>query len=433
MRFPDLDAVESYLNSLINYEHAFPLGGARDRPKLEPTLRAIERLGLSRQLPDCVHVAGTKGKGSVVSFLEALLAPDQPLLSFTSPHLTSFTERIRFYGLPLTEEHWRCGFEEITEAFAQEPAISLTYFETTWIMFLWAARHLNTRVHIVEAGLGGKWDATNVLEDTISALTSIDYDHTEVLGDTLAQIASDKAGIIKPGAKLVVGRQPEEALQVIRRAALDGKACTRYLNEDFRWKEEPGDTFRYEDEQGFIENLSLTTPGFHQRDNAAVAIRVARLIAPSLASERIRERLRSCVVPARQQLLVGTPEVLVDVAHNPVSFRALAATLRASHSRKTIQAVIGMMRNKDARASLTALQNLVEEIRFVKLNSPRSADPQDLLKIATELGFRASCPDSQERAFEQLHQIGSLDLGLIAGSFYLAGDYLLWRQRAGTA
>lgn len=433
MRFPDLDAVERHLNSLVNYEHAFPLGGARDRPKLEPSLRAIERLGLPRRLPACVHVAGTKGKGSVVSFLDALLAPDRPLLSFTSPHLTSFAERVRWNGLPLPEEHWRRGFEDITGALARVPAMSLTYFETTWIMFLWAARELKTEFYIVEAGLGGRWDATNVLEDTLAVLTSVDYDHTEVLGKTLTEIATDKAGIIKPASQVIVSRQPEEARSAIRAAAEKCDVRPQYLGEEFRWTTESADRFRYEDEGGVVEDLFLATPGLHQRDNAAVAIRVARLIAPSLTPLQIRERLQSCVIPARQQLLPGTPPVLVDVAHNPVSFRALAGTLRESYSEKTILAVIGMMRNKDARASLSALHGLVGEIRFVELNSPRSADPQDLLKIARELDFRAGGSVSREEAFEELHRTGSHDLGLIAGSFYLAGDYLLWRKRAGIA
>ncbi|MDD5089194.1 MAG: cyanophycin synthetase [bacterium] len=433
MRFPDLDAVERHLNSLVNYEQAFPVGGARNRPKLDPSLRAIERLGLSRCLPACVHVAGTKGKGSVVSFLEALLAPDNPLLSFTSPHLMSFVERVRGNGLPLPEPHWQRGFEEITNTLARDPAISLTYFESTWIMFLWAARQLNTRVHVVEAGLGGTWDATNVLEDSMAVLTAIDYDHTEVLGNTLTEIAADKSGIIKSKSRVVVGRQQEEALRVIRRAARAGQARAHYFDEEYRWVPQSGDLFRYEDEEGSIEGLSLTTPGLHQRDNAAIAIRVARLLAPALPPSRIRERLRSCVIPARQQLFPGSPDVLVDVAHNPVSFRALAETLRTQYTGRKIVAVIGMMSNKDARASLAALPELVSDIVFVELNSPRSASPQDLLVITKELGFNADVSTSREEAFQELHRISAHDLGLIVGSFYLAGDYLLWRMRAGIA
>ena len=300
-------------------------------------------------------------------------------------------------------------------------------------MFVWGARELKTEFHIVEAGLGGRWDATNVLEDTLAVLTSVDYDHTEVLGKTLTEIATDKAGIIKPASRVIVSRQPEEARSAIRAAAERCDVRPQYLGEEFRWTTEFADRFRYEDEGGVVEDLSLATPGLHQRDNAAVAIRVARLIAPALSPLQIRQRLRSCVIPARQQLLPGTPPVLVDVAHNPVSFRALADTLRENFSAKTILAVVGMMRNKDARASLSALQELVTEIRLVELNSPRTADPRELLEIARDLKFRASCAASPEAAFEELHRTESHDLGLIAGSFYLAGDYLLWRTRAGIA
>ncbi|MBU0509324.1 hypothetical protein KKH27_10855 [bacterium] len=433
MRFPDLDSVENHLNSLINYEHAFPLGGPRDRPKLDPTLQAVERLSLSLSLPGCVHIAGTKGKGSVVCFLEGLLTPDAPVLSFTSPHLTSFTERLRYGGKPLAPDLWQRGFEEIVPAFAEEPAIRLTYFETTWVMFLWAARALNTAVNLVEAGLGGKWDATNVLTNTMAVLTSVDYDHTDVLGDTLTEIAADKAGIIKEKSQVIIGRQPDEALRVFRSVADSMTAHACIFGDEFSWTEESADRFQYQDAQGTIGGLSLNAPGLHQRDNAAVALRVARLLRPELSESEIRTRLAACTVPARQQLLPGAPEILIDVAHNPVSFRALAETIRQRFSERRILMVFGMMRNKDATASLSALKGLVRDVVPVELNSPRSAKQADLREIAESLGMNVVCPPSLEDAFRMLHERDKHNLGLVAGSFYLAGDYLLWRRRAGIA
>ncbi|RPH95087.1 hypothetical protein EHM69_05415, partial [candidate division KSB1 bacterium] len=224
VRFLTLDSTEQYLHSLINYEQTFPLGGTRSGLKLEPCLNAAERLGLDLRLPHCVHVAGTKGKGSTVAFLEALLAPDCRTLSFTSPHLESVIERIRLNGRPLDDALWCRSFSEFVPMLERDPAIKLTYFETAFIFYLWAARELKPDVHLVEVGLGGRWDATNILKDTLAVITTIDYDHTEILGNTLTEIAADKAGIIKPDSHVIIGRQPDEALVTLKSAVLKAPA-----------------------------------------------------------------------------------------------------------------------------------------------------------------------------------------------------------------
>ncbi|RPH96803.1 hypothetical protein EHM69_00250, partial [candidate division KSB1 bacterium] len=181
-------------------------------------------------------------------------------------------------------------------------------------------------------------------------------------------------------------------------------------------------------------SLTLNTSGKHQRDNAAAAICAARRLYPTLDSDAIRSRLSNCTVAGRQQLLPGSPDILLDVAHNPVSFRALAETLRSGCPNRRILAVIGMMKDKDATASLHELRSLVNEIIVVKVNSPRSFAAKDLCEIAQSVGFNARCADSLDTAFALLHNSqGGHDLGLVAGSFYLAGDYLTWRRCAGIA
>ena len=417
MRFTDFVAVQNYLNSLINYEHEFPVGGKRNRPKLESTYSAADRLGLSLDLQNCLHIAGTKGKGSVVTMLETLLAEDLPTLSFTSPHLVSVKERIRLNGEPLADEIWQQGFSEIVSMLEKTPAIKLTYFEAGFIFFLWAAQHLNTRVHIVEAGLGGKWDATNVLKNTIAVLTLVDYDHTHILGDTLTKIATDKGGIIKPGAWVVMGLQPEEAALVYQQTIAEQGATAFIYGRDFQL--EPG--------------LVLPLTGVHQQQNAAIAIQAAKLIDPQLTQDIVRARLAHCVIPGRQQLLKGKRDILLDVAHNPVSFQALAASIQSNYANKRILAVIGMSKDKDARNAIASLQHLVTDVIVVKLNNPRSFSVPDLLTIVSDLGFNPLRVQSQEEAFSLMHESPDHDLGLVVGSFYLAGDYLEWRQRAGIA
>ena len=433
MDFATFPEVERYLNSLINYEQAFPLGGARDRPKLQPTLDAAERLELPLSLPNCVHIAGTKGKGSVARFLECLLSPGHQVLSFTSPHLKSVKERVRLNGELLDDSIWQRGFAEITGALQREPAVKLTYFESTFIFYLWAAQALGVDVNVVESGLGGMYDATNVLSDTLAVLTRVDYDHTEILGNTLTEIATDKSGIIKFRARVVVGRQPGEALSVYELRIAAENATGAFFGADYGWVPEGDGCFKYQDVQRTVDNLSLSVTGAHQRDNASIAIRAATTLFDDLAPEAIRDAVSSCVIPGRQQLLKGTPDILVDVAHNPVSFRALADTLRESYGKRRILAVIGMVKTKDAAGSLSALKGLVTDVRIVALNNPRSYKQEDLCAIATSLGIKADCSMSQEEAFADLHRHGEHDLGLVAGSFYVAGDYLIWRERARTS
>ncbi|MCX6600863.1 MAG: Mur ligase family protein [bacterium] len=434
MNFSDFHSVETYLNSLINYEHTFPLGGARERLKLEPSLQAAARLDLGLRLPRAVHVAGTKGKGSTVAFLEALLAGQARVLSFTSPHIVHVKERVRCNGEVLSDELWQKGVACIADELSREPPVQLTYFETVFVFYLWAARELSTEAHVVEVGLGGRWDATNILQDTLAVITTVDFDHTEILGTTLEAIAGDKAGIIKPRRPLVIGRQAEEALRTILRAADEQHAApVMVFGADFWWTGEGTGHFRYEDSTLHAEGLTLSALGRHQRDNAAAAVCAARHLFAKLTAEEIRARLALCIIPGRQQILAGRPEVLVDVAHNPISFRALAETLRERFAGRRILAVVGMMKDKDARASLSAIRPFVSELLAVESNSPRARPAQEICEEAEALGMNARCVLVRDEAFAALHSAGDHDLGLVTGSFYLVGDYLLWRQRAGIA
>ena len=431
--FQDFASVEHYLNSLINYESRLPLGGSRDRPKLDPTYDALARLRLPLSVSSCFHIAGTKGKGSVVSFLEALCSPDTAVLSFTSPHLVSVKERIRLDGMPLVDDVWCAGFEAIVPRLAAEPEIRLSYFEMTFVFYVWASQHLRTKVHVVEAGLGGRWDATNVLENTLPVITLIDYDHTDILGSTLTQIARDKSGIVKNNSIVVVGRQPEEALAILKASVEESQSRGFYFNEQYRWTDESRDFFSYEDDQGSVPGLSLRVPGRHQRDNAAVAICAARLVDSSLSAAAIRDRLGQCEIPGRQQLLRGEPDVLIDVAHNPISFAALGQTLRDHHANERMAAVVGLMKDKDAKACFAHLQDLVTDLLVVPLDSPRSYDASELGGLLKEMGFGVRVYESRPEAFQALHEQRDFGLRFVTGSFYLVGDYLKWRERAGIA
>jgi dihydrofolate synthase/folylpolyglutamate synthase len=376
-------------------------------------------------------VAGTKGKGSTVAILEALLSPDFRTISFTSPHLVSFKERVRLGGILMDDSVWQTGFEVIANAIEKVPAVKLTYFEFTFVFFLWAARELSCDVHLVEAGLGGRWDATNVLQNTIAVLTPVDYDHTHILGKTLTEISADKGGIIKPDSLVVVGKQQEEAEQVYSEIISAQGARAWRLGKEFWIESEQNSNFAYCEPDYRLKVLTLPLTGLHQKQNAAVAIKTSRLIYPGIIADSVRTTLSKILIPGRQQLLAGNPDVLLDVAHNPASFAVLADTLRARHRDKNILAVIGMAKDKDAKGSLAHLRGLVRNVLIVQLSNPRSYSVPDLMSIADEVGLCSIRVQSQEEAFARLHQTEDHDLGLVAGSFYLAGDYLQWRERAG--
>ena len=425
--------VEQYLNSLVNFEHTFPLGGIRDRPKLQPVIDASKRLKLSNTLSRCLHIAGTVGKGSVAGYLESILSSRYSTLSFTSPHLLSVKERVRLNGKELDDKVWCKGFGEIVTQLSSEPSIKLTYFESVFVFFLWVSRELCCECHIVETGLGGRFDATNVLENTTAVLTRIDYDHTAILGKTLTEITSDKCGIIKSKSVVISAEQQADSMEVIKKAAAEQRALLKIIEDDFQFNSISPDQFEFRDKNNRIKQLCSRFCLNFQKENAAIAIAAALSIDSGLSHEDIRRVLSEYTPQARQQLMPGMPPILLDTAHNPASFRALAETLRQRFDGRRINAVIGMMKDKDARSSLVLLQGLVEIVLVVSTGNPRSYSPDQLCEIAREAGLSARAYDENEYAFLDLHENKMITLGLVTGSFYVAGDYLKWRQHAGVA
>jgi dihydrofolate synthase/folylpolyglutamate synthase len=172
---------------------------------------------------------------------------------------------------------------------------------------------------------------------------------------------------------------------------------------------------------------------FFQRGNAASAIRAALTVAPELSDEQVRKGIAAYIPPARQQLLPGIPPIIVDVAHNPAAFEALANTLREKHSERRIHAVIAMMKDKDARSSLMHLKGIVERLLITSTGNPRSYRPEELRDIALDVGIQARAYSENQYAYLDLHENPMISMGLVTGSFYLVGDYLKWRERAGIA
>lgn len=408
--------------------------------------RLLADLGHPEQrLPPVLHIAGTNGKGSATAYLKAMLqAAGHRVHVYTSPHLVRFNERIEIAhpdgAQPIDEEQLGDLLERVERINAGRP---ITFFEITTAAALLAFTEHPADATILEVGLGGRLDTTNVVSrPAVTAITSISMDHAERLGGTLEAIAYEKAGILKQGVPAVIARQPAEVERVINaRAAEVGATLIRAGQEFDAYRQNGRLVFQSEDRL-----LDLPLPaliGRHQIGNAGVAIAAALAARPLAIGEKaIAKGLSTARWPARMQRLTSGPlvdlvgpdaELWLDGGHNPAAGVALAETLADldERSSRPVSLVVGMMGQKDAAGYLAPFRNLVVEIITVPIPGAHEAplSPDRLAEIARGLGFRAEAAASVEAA---LRRIRSLRKGpgrvMICGSLYLAGHVLALQE-----
>jgi dihydrofolate synthase/folylpolyglutamate synthase len=374
------------LAAAVNYEHV-GFGPARfDLGRMRAFDRACGSPHRGRRI---IHVAGTKGKGSTAHFIEALLrAAGFRTGLYTSPHVSDVRERIRLDGRPIS----RARFTDVMNRMA--PAIRRvgpSYFEILTEAALLAFEACDWIV--LEAGLGGRLDATNIVRPSLCVITPISLDHTERLGTTIGRIAREKAGIVKPGVPVV--------------AACDGEALAQL----------PRRTIR----AGTVGVPPLGMAGAHQRINAGLALEAMRVLGLP-----IRARALSAVrLPARIQRFGGRPPFWVDACHNAASARALARVLADVRNRRR-RLIFGAAAEKDVEAMLGALRPHVEELLVTRFRSPRAMTTAALASIAARQGYRRifRFPRSRDALKYVLRHYSRRDLGVSAGSFYLAGEVI---------
>ncbi len=409
---------------------------------LDRIQRLLAALGHpEKKLPPVFHVAGTNGKGSVCAYLRAMLeANGYRVHVYTSPHLVRFHERIRLAGALISEEELSAILEECERA---NDSRRITFFEITTAAALLAfARHKADAV-VLEVGLGGKYDATNVIDrPAITCITPVAFDHQEFLGTSLAGIASEKAGIVKPGVPCIVGPQADEAREVIARTADRLGAPLFIYGEDFHAHEEHG-RLVYQDDTGLLDLPLPRLQGRHQIANAAVAIAALRRMGRLWSREPAIERgLRDVEWPARMQRLLHGPlieaapkgaEIWLDGGHNPHGAAALAQSMADLEERapKPLYLMCGMLRTKDARGFLTAFRGLARHVSTVTIpGEEASLGAGALYDDARAVGLEATPADSLDDAMIQVVGWAQAreDEGpprvLICGSLYLAGRVL---------
>ncbi len=429
----------AYLYSLTDYEQKTAYLYSPDRFDLRRVERLLAPLGNPHERFKAVHIAGTKGKGSTAAITESILRQAGHRTGlYTSPHLHTFRERIQAGGELIPEAdvvRWVQRLQTIAATIE-----GLTTFELmTALGFGWFAEQ-GVEWAVVEVGMGGRLDATNVITPQISVLTSISLDHTAVLGHTVAAIAAEKAGIIKPGVPVVCAPQVPEAQAVILEAARRGGSPLCLVGRDWTWQPGnctlEGQAFRIQGAASrSLDRLWLPLLGPHQLVNAATAIAALMCLQPGLVldDQAVRAGLRQVVWPGRMQVLGQRPLVVSDSAHNPDSAEKLRTAVESCLSFRRLILIVGMSAEKDAAQFLQILLPIAQRAFAVRSNHPRAADPVALVQAASALGFELEPAGSVGDGLAQaLAEGGPEDLILVAGSVFVAANAeAAWRQSHG--
>jgi len=392
--------------------------------KLERVAEALRLCGSPHLRFPAIHVAGTNGKGSTATFLHAMLsAAGYRVGLFTSPHLIDFRERIRLGHTWITEQAVIDGVAAIRAEI--EPAgIKLTPFELMTVLAFRAFAQASLDVAVVEVGLGGRLDATNVLTPLVAAITSIGLDHQAYLGNTIADIAREKGGIIKPGVPTVIGRVDEESRQILCALARDRESSVYLLGQDFTIQDRPDGQASYHGFRWHLQDLQLGLCGRVQHDNAAVALAALELVQQAFPTTeaQVRRGLQTARWPGRLEVVSQQPFVVLDGAHNPHAMQTLIAELPALLQGKKVKLLFAVMRDKDWRTMIALLAPLATEVVVTRVQQARAEDPAVL-----QAAFAPFCPvrivDDAQSACRQLLATTRPDEALlIAGSLFLVGE-----------
>lgn len=430
------DNALDYLYSLINYEVQRPERYAPDVVSLDRPRALLAALGDPQEAYPVVHLTGTKGKGSVSAFTaSALQAAGLRVGLYTSPHLQDFRERFRVNNALIEPDMLAELVEQVRPAVATIPG--LTWFEVvTAIAFLYFAR-VRVDVAVVEVGLGGRLDATNVLRaPLVSTITSLSYDHTALLGNTLAEIAFEKAGIIKPGVPVVSAPQAPEALAVVERVAAERNAPLRVVGRNARFEAGAGDEYgqSFEVSLGGQAPHTYWTPllGAHQALNATVAIATLdRVRAAGLpVDERaVHAGLRLVNWPGRLEVVRRAPWLVLDVAHNGASAErlreALSGIFLARRPGARVILVFGAFRDKDVPAMYHALLPIADQLVLMQANNPRAFGVEELTDLARQSGYQGrieALPAAHDALAFAESSARPDDLICVTGSFSVVGE-----------
>jgi dihydrofolate synthase / folylpolyglutamate synthase len=414
MRFKNFDQWLSWLESLNIVRNAY-------EAKLQ-VKEVAERLNLLSFPTAVITVAGTNGKGSCVALLESIYtAADYKVGAFTSPHLLHFNERIRIQRQPVETKKIQEAFEKIDQARGDVP---LNYFQFSFLASLLIFKEANLDLAILEVGIGGQYDATNIIDSDLTIISSINLDHCEILGDTIDLIAADKAGVMRKSKPAICGiSNPPKTFYA---KAKEIGAQLYYVDKDFTY-ETTGMTWSWQSRNKALDNLPL--PNSILLVNAPVVLMAIECLLEKfpVTDVNIKDGLRGILIVGRQQLVdINGVKILLDVAHNPEAAKCLAQKLQSLQISGHKYAVFGVLKDKDIAGILKNFTKNIDSWFVAELNSPRSANVEqiegELKKLSAQ---QTQCYANSQLAFkEALQQAGSDDIITVFGSFLLVADIL---------
>jgi len=406
------------LESLIDYERTPAAAQAARVWNLDRIAYMLQAVGNPHLGTKFLHIAGTRGKGSTAAVTASILTSAGYRTGlYTSPHLQCFRERIRIDGEMISEAELASLVEEtqpIVEEMSRWEIGAPSFFDVYTFLALMHFARKKVDFAILEPGLGGRLDATNVVTPIACAITRIGVDHTEELGNTLAQIAGEKAGIIKPGVPVVTSEQPDEAMEV-----LEGICRER----ECRLVPAPTVEVTHADEFGQklrVNELDLECPllGAHQAENVGVAIGLIRQMGHPIPDCAIAQGVKSVRWPGRFQIVRRNPHVILDGAHDETGAKALAATMLSLFPGRRVIVVFGMVRGHDTEAVARVLAPLADKVYVTAAHSPRAVDPSVIQKyVSGDIVVPVA-----EAVVKAINEAGEEDIVLITGSLYIVGE-----------
>ena len=411
--------------------------------RLDRVRELLEQLGNPQLAYRSVHITGTKGKGSTTAMIDAVLrTAGYRTGMYTSPHLHTFRERIRLAGQPISEADVVRLVERMLPILATRPEVTVFEIITALAMVYYAEQQIDFGVF--EVGLGGRLDATNVIQPLVSVLTAISMDHTKVLGDTLEAIAREKAGIIKPNTPVVSSPQRPSALSVIEETCTRLASPLTLVGRDWNWRfidadlnHQRFDVYRA-DHQAAPEYPELTLPllGTHQLENATAAIAAIETLREAdvdLPREIVRQGIANVEWPGRLEILGRQPLVVVDGAHNPHSMTRLLEAVHAYLPYQHIRLVFGAGTTHNPQELLEILLPAVDTCIVTHAHHAKAAPPEQLVEAAHSLGHAAQAVEPLGEALDQaLAAAGPDDLVLVTGSLFVVAEArAAWAERNG--
>ncbi len=427
MRFDSYEEALTWLESHVDFERVVP---RRRVPNLEPVEATLRLLGNPQLDYQCVHITGTNGKGTTTTLCSALFgASGLRVGTFTSPDLHAVNERIAVNAEPVSDDDFVSLMSRLADV-ELAGQITLTRFELLTVAAFLHFSDEGVEVAVIEVGMGGTWDSTNVLHAPVAVVTNVDLDHTAVLGSTVREIATDKSGIIHDGAIAVVGTTDDVVLEVVRARCREVSATAWIRGEDFALESNElalgGRVISVRTPFGRYDDVLVRLHGLHQGENAATAIVAAEaLMGRALGEDVVREALGQATMAGRLEVLAHHPMIVVDGAHNPAGVQVLCAALDgAFHVQGTRRCVVGMLSGRDVTEMVAPLVEVgFREFFCCAPSSPRAVPAAQVAEALRSLGAVAyEHPGSATALAHARERSDDDDLIVVTGSLYLVGE-----------